>query len=178
SHMLMDFFPDVNEGGLSRIRSSLVNESHLARIATTINVGPFLKLGKGEHVSHGREKKSILADTFEAIIAAVYLDGGFDAAFKVVKAHFFDYLIILDIDDVIFDPKTQLQEFAQIHLKEMPVYHVLEESGPDHDKTFIIRLTLHGLDIQGIGKSKKNAEQDAAKKAIDIFKEKLGIYVH
>lgn len=164
--ILMTQFPELKEGDLSRMRSGLVNETQLAAIARSINLGPCIKLGKGEEMTNGREKNSILSDVLEAVIAAVYLDGGFDSAFKVVKMLFTENLSQPETTVIQSDYKSRLQELSQTRYKIMPRYKVVEESGPDHDKTFKVKLTLNQTTVHGTGKSKKAAEQDAAGKAL------------
>lgn len=168
-HILMRRFPDVNEGDLSRMRASLVNESQLAGIARAIDLGPHIQLGKGETQTCGREKNSILANTFEALVAAVYLDGGHDAACAVVRTRFSPVLDAILTPDANLDYKSKLQEMVQTDQKKMPVYRVVRENGPDHDKTFSVRLDVCDLQAEGAGKSKKIAEQDAARKILDML---------
>lgn len=168
--ILMQRHPDSNEGDLSRMRANLVNEARLATIARSINLGSYLQLGKGEIQTNGREKNSILADTFEAVMAALYLDGGFDAAFKTIDRHFSPLIESVTTPMANYDYKSQVQEFVQVTQHEMPIYTVIHESGPDHDKTFQVRLQLQQLHAEGIGKSKKTAEQDAARKALEMLK--------
>lgn len=168
-HLLMARLPELKEGDLSRMRASLVNESQLAAIARSMDLGDHIELGKGEMLSNGHEKNSILANAFEAVLAAVYLDGGFDSAFEVVEAHMsplFDELQTLEANQ---DFKSQLQELAQSSQQKIPIYTVIGESGPDHDKTFSIQLTANGIKTEGLGKSKKLAEQDAARQALAIL---------
>jgi len=169
-HILMDFFPDLEEGDLSRMRAGLVNESKLASIAKTINLGEYIKLGKGELQTDGREKNSILADAFEAVIAAVYLDGGFDASFGIIKLHFSPFLNSISKPSANLDYKSRLQELVQVNHRSVPSYRVTDETGPDHDKTFKVQLKIQNLITEGTGKSKKLAEQTAAKKALEILK--------
>ncbi len=169
-HILMERFPDIKEGELSRMRANLVNETQLAGIARMIDVGPYIKLGKGELQTNGREKNSILADTFEAVIAAVYLDGGFDAAFAVIDTHLAALLDAIDTPYAKQDYKSQLQEHIQVTQRQMPVYSVIYENGPDHDKTFGVQLVVRDLKTEGTGKSKKLAEQDAARKALKFLR--------
>jgi len=167
--ILMKRYPDLNEGALSRIRSNLVNEVQLATIARRIDLGSYLLLGKGEIQSNGREKKSILANTVEAVIAAVYLDSGFDTACKIINAQFsalFDNIMAPTANQ---DYKSQLQELVQTTNKVKLHYSVIREKGPDHDKTFKTRLDMGKLSAEGIGKSKKMAEQDAAKNALELL---------
>jgi ribonuclease III len=171
-HILMQGNPDLKEGDLSRIRANLVNEAQLARIARLIDLGSFIKLGKGEIQTQGREKNSILADTFEALLAAVYLDGGFDAAFKIIEVNFSPLLDDEHQTANHHDYKSKLQEIAQEEQGAMPKYNVSHEEGPDHDKTFWIALNVLDLETQGSGKSKKIAEQDAARKALELLKKR------
>jgi ribonuclease III len=170
-HMLMQRYPEVNEGELSRMRSQLVNEPSLAEVARGINLGAHILLGRGEEQSNGREKSSILADTFEAVIAAVYLDGGFESAFRVVDTHLSPFIKPLRHPGSGLDHKSRLQEKVQLEQQPMPVYTVIGESGPDHDKTFRVRLEVFGLVTEGVGKSKKLAEQDAAREALEHLDE-------
>ena len=168
-HILMQRYPDMNEGDLSRMRAILVNESQLATIAYKIDLGRYVKLGKGEIQTNGKEKKSILADTFEAVIAAVYLDGGFDAVFKIINAHFSSLFHLVSAPAADHDYKSRIQELVQETHNAAPVYRVISASGPDHDKTFRVQLKVYEVVVEGIGKSKKAAEQDAAKKALKIL---------
>ncbi len=164
--LLMARFTLLNEGDLSRMRSSLVNETQLAQIARTINLGQVIKLGKGEEQTNGREKNSILSDVFEAVIAAVYVDGGFNAAFKFVEKLFSAQIDNSNNPSLNHDYKSRLQELSQVKFKVMPKYKVVLEGGPDHDKTFKVQLSINDLSVFGSGKSKKTAEQDAAGKAL------------
>jgi len=172
THMLMDNFPETQEGDLSRMRAIIVNESQLAHMAQELDLGRHLLLGKGEALSNGQEKTSILADAFEAVIAAVYLDGGLKAAFEVVGKHFFQ--IIQGIEERLEeeDFKSRLQELVQSRFKTIPQYKVEAEKGPDHDKTFWVRLHVGSfLTTHGTGKSKKAAEQAAASVALEKLQE-------
>jgi len=168
-HLLMMRYPELKEGDLSRIRASLVNEAQLAAIARHLNLGAYIQLGRGESMTRGREKKSILADTFEAVIAAVYLDGGLDAASELIETHFTEAMEANVEHEQNPDYKSKLQEVIQGSFKVMPRYSIVDESGPDHDKTFTARLTFRGLCAEGAGKSKKLAEQDAARNAFRIL---------
>lgn len=163
--ILMDRYPQADEGELSRLRAGLVNETRLADLARKIDLGRCLLLGKGEKQSGGHEKNSILADAFEALMAAVYLDGGYDAAFRIIASCFADIFPDVDISTEIADYKSRLQEWVQSRQQEIPAYRVVGEEGPDHDKTFRVRVRVMEQETEGIGKSKKLAEQDAAKKA-------------
>ena len=167
SHLLMERYPRLSEGDLSRTRSHLVNEIQLSEIAKEINLGAVIELGKGEIQTNGQKKKSILADAFEALTAAVYLDSGFDQTFQMIANLFDPLLDQMEMPEEFRDFKSRLQEIVQTKLKETPVYSVIEEFGPDHDKTFKIELSVGGTRTHGTGKSKKSAEQAAARKALD-----------
>ena len=169
SHLLMKRYPDLTEGELSRNRAQLVNETELAAIAREIGLGPHLLLGKGEALTDGREKNSILADATEAVIAAIYLDGGFDAASGFVENQFRERLRCTNRTRYETDFKSMLQERVQSIHHEVPRYEVLDEIGPDHDKTFRIQMTVAGITAQGDGKSKKMAEQEAARAGLDLL---------
>jgi ribonuclease-3 len=168
-HLLMQRFQDLPEGNLSRMRAGLVNEIQLAELAKKLHLGDYLLLGKGELQTHGRDKESILADTFEAVIAAIYLDGGFHAAFKFISAHFSKQIQSAEPPVLSFDYKSKLQEIVQETHKITPVYKVIEESGPDHDKTFVVQIQIDNVKAKGVGKSKKRAEQDAARSALEML---------
>jgi len=168
-HILMQQNPGLKEGDLSRIRANLVNESQLAQIARDLNIGDHIQLGKGERQSDGHEKNSILANTFEAVIASIYLDGGFDAAHKIIFDLFLPLLDPGETFNTNQDFKSQLQERVQTTHKSIPSYTIVAESGPDHDKTFKVRMQIHDLWTEGTGKSKKMAEQAAAKLALEIL---------
>ncbi len=169
SHLLMDRFPALNEGDLSKIRSSLVNEHQLSAIAQNIKLGDFIQLGKGEMQSGGREKSSILADTTEALLAAIYLDGGFNNVFAVIRLHFAGLFDDLAIPEKNQDFKSRIQEIVQASFKAQPDYHIINETGPDHDKTFEVELVVGDIITRGLGKSKKAAEQAAAQAAVKLL---------
>jgi ribonuclease-3 len=177
AHLLVERFPDLNEGDLSRLRASLVNERRLAQVGRAMGLGRLLLLGKGEEQSGGRRKPSLIADAVEAVLGAVYLDGGLEAAFRVVRkflgplleeeAEAADPLRTLDKDF-----KTRLQEITQARFRRTPAYAVEGEDGPDHDKTFHVAVILDDRVLaRGSGKSKKAAEQDAARKAVERLEE-------
>lgn len=173
SHVLMERFTEMSEGDLSRTRANLVNEPRLAEMARAVSLGPFIQLGKGERQSGGQDKNSILSDTLEAVVAAVYLDGGFKAAHDLITRRFSFIFDGLDDRGTDGDFKSRLQELVQTRGQTVPSYRVIEESGPDHDKTFRVELELElsGLKTQGIGKNKKMAEQAAAREALRMLKE-------
>jgi len=164
-HRLMTRYPQLREGELSVTRAQVVSEAGLSEVAAQLGIGAWLMLGKGEEKSGGRAKPSILADAFEAILAAVYLDGGFTAAWDFVER-----LLTARIETVEFkgfyDFKTRLQEKAQARLKATPTYRVVQELGPDHDKRFVVAVTIGNDEwARAVGRSKKEAEQMAAAEA-------------
>lgn len=166
---LFRLFPEKEEGFLSRTRATLVCEKSLADEAKKLGVGDYLRLGKGEERSGGRSRDSILADAMEAVIGAVYLDGGFDAVRKMVLGLFSK--VIEDTRHgkyIVTDYKTALQEKLQsLRITDIK-YALLGESGPDHDKTFEVELKVNGMaETRGRGKSKKQAEQNAAKAMLE-----------
>ena len=168
-HILMERHPNLKEGDLSRTRANLVNESQLAIIARSLDLGVFIRLGRGEIQTDGREKNSILAGAFEALVAAVYLDGGFKTAFKIIESSFVPFLDIVHSATDGYDYKSRLQEWVQEKQGEIPNYKVVREEGPDHDKTFWISVKVFDIETEGKGKNKKTAEQDAARKALAIL---------
>jgi ribonuclease III len=165
-HLLMHRHPHLKEGELSRIRSHMVNEVQLADIARQMQLGQYLKLGRGESQSGGNDKNSILADAFEAVVAAVYLDGGYSAAFSIVERVFKPLIDAAPEMSMGMDFKSRLQEEIQSHHHVVPHYQIIEEIGPDHDKTFRVLMTVGDLRAEGIGKSKKMAEQEAARQGL------------
>ena len=170
--LLMDESPLKKEGELSKLRAILVSEPGLAEIARTIDLGRFIKLGKGESQSRGFDKNSILSDTFEAVIAAVYLDSDFSIVYGLVKNLFQQSLDKILLKAKVVDYKSLLQEYAQEHGTLTPQYQVHNETGPDHDKTFEVRIDLFDVKAKGSGKTKKAAEQDAAKNALNLLEQK------
>ena len=167
SQLLFETFPKLREGELSKMRSSLVKEESLAEIARGIELGRHLKLGKGEEATWGREKASILAGALEAVVAAVYIDGGFEEAFRVVEGLFRGRIRQMEEAWRDRDYKTQLQEYTQARFKEVPRYTVVAERGPEHSKTFEVVVSVGGrIWGRGSGRSKKEAEQRAAEEAL------------
>lgn len=168
SERLIAVYPLSTEGDLSKMKARLVSEVTLARVARRLGVGEYLLLGRGEERTRGREKPSILADALEAVIAAVYQDGGFDTARTVLLQMFEDEFHRLDQRREDIDYKTELQECCQREFDVLPTYRVLRESGPDHQKLFEVKLMIKE-EVFGIGRgrSKKEAEQQAAKQALE-----------
>lgn len=167
SRRLMELLPDSGEGNLSRIRASLVDEDTLAGLAGEIRLGEYLRLGRGEDKTGGRSKKSVLADAFEALTAAVYLDGGFDVAAAFID-RFFGPLLERNAGDAVFrDYKTRMQELSQSLFGIPPAYVHEEAAGPDHDRVFTATVRIGEEPFgTGSGKSKKEAEQAAAQEGI------------
>jgi ribonuclease-3 len=157
-------FPESREGDLTRIRASLVDEESLAQLAGRLDLGKYLRLGKGEEKSGGRGKRSILADAYEALVAAVYLDGGTAAVQTLLDAHFSPLIERHGSGMVSRDYKTEFQELSQAVKGVTPRYLLKESSGPDHDRVFRIEALI-GADCygEGVGRSKKEAEQAAAR---------------
>jgi ribonuclease III len=167
SDILLESFPSANEGQLSKMRAAVVNEKTLAQLARAIQLHDCIRLGKGEALTGGSDKPSILSSAFEALIAAIYLDGGFNAVYPVVR-HLFAPLFVEERELMAFyDHKTQLQEIIQARWRVTPSYHLLEAYGPDHAKIFQIEVKMNGKTLaRATGFSKKDAEQSAARAAI------------
>ncbi len=162
-------YPNKPEGELTKLRASLVCEKSLSSFSRILNVGEFLRLGKGEKANGGAERASLLADAFESILAAVYLDGGMEPARRLVMRFILQELKHTD-DEVFKDYKTSLQEIIQRNPEERLSYILIGESGPDHDKCFTVEVHLNSNVIgTGTGKSKKYAEQDAARQALTLM---------
>jgi ribonuclease-3 len=157
--------PDLSEGRLAKLRAAVVNARALAEVARTIGLGAHVKLGKGEETTGGRDKASILSDTVEALIGAVYLSGGFEYAAQMVHLLFDPLLEAAAAMGAGLDWKTSLQELSALHDLGVPEY-VIDDEGPDHMKTFMARVRVaEQLYGRGVGRSKKEAEQQAAESA-------------
>jgi ribonuclease-3 len=162
-------FPSKEEGYLTALRSTLVNTVNLSDVAKKLNVGALLFLSKGEEETGGRTNSSLLANTIEAIIGALFLDGGTQKAEDFIRIHILEY-----IDEKtkknLKDAKSRLQEFVQSQGYPAPKYDVVQETGPDHNKRFVIKVNINGkAAAQGEGKNKSEAAQAAAKKALENF---------
>ena len=167
SHLIMERHPDYPEGYLSRLRAAVVNQARLAEIARELTLGEYLLLGKGEEMTGGREKTSILAASLEALLAVVFLDGGYKKAYGVISQLFSSHLEMAEKEGFSQDFKTKLQEVSQETLKAMPRYLLVKEFGPDHDKVFGVKVLIQEKVVGvGAGKSKKEAEQRAAKRTL------------
>ena len=163
-------YRDFDEGVLSKYRGYLVSEDFLSKIALKINLGKYIRLGKGEKQSGGEFKPSLLCDIFESLTAAIYLDGSYEEAKKFIIG-----LMSEDIDNIIeneslLDSKTELQKISQQRFDILPEYRVIDEKGPEHEKIFFVEVTVgNSIKVTGSGRSKKKAEQDSAKKALSVL---------
>jgi len=172
SDILMRKFPDYDEGQLSKLRASVVNEQPLAELARRFRIGEFLLLGRGEETSGGRTKPSLLANAFESVLAAIYLDGGFDRAAVFIGRLVEPLMEEGEMTAVYRDYKTAAQEMIQTRFREAPRYVVVSETGPDHEKCFETNLLVGERVIAtGKGRSKKEAEQQAARAAMEEMRE-------
>ena len=174
SDLLLESFPEASEGQLSKMRAAVVNEKTLYEIAKSLHLSSLIRLGKGETRSGGQEKPSILSSAFEALIAAIYIDGGFNAVYPVVR-YLFAPLFKEGSSSISFqDHKTTLQETVQSRFKLTPTYHLVGSSGPDHAKVFTVEVRVRDqvLAVKE-GSSKKDAEQNAAKTALETLPEVL-----
>lgn len=160
-------YKDLPEGELTKVRANVVCEPALASRAREINLGEYLLLGKGEEATGGRQRESILADAFEALIGAIYMDGGIERAKSFVLQSLLESIDLAGKGALFRDYKTHLQELLQSKASEKITYHVVGEEGPDHNKIFNVEVLVGDKVIgKGRGKSKKEAEQQAAKEAI------------
>ena len=172
SEFLFLNYPNLSEGDLTKLRASLVCEPTLAGCTDKIRLGEFIYLGKGEDLTGGRKRKSILSDALEAVIGAIYLDGGFASAKEFIQK-----FILTDIEHkkLFYDSKTILQEYVQGNCTELLSYHLVSESGPDHNKSFTVEARIGEKAVStGTGHTKKAAEQEAAYQALLLFQPKKG----
>jgi ribonuclease-3 len=171
SEILYHRFPRLPEGKLTRFRAGLVCEESLFRLAEKMQLGSYLRLGRGEAASGGRKRPSLLADALEALLGAIYLDQGFTAVRKVVEELFRPLFEQLAHGSLITDYKTLLQEYTQGKMATTPEYIIVNESGPDHEKIFVAQVLLDGkVSGEGSGRSKKEAEQEAARAAYELLR--------
>lgn len=171
SDILMRMHPNLNEGDLSKLRASLVNEAILAEVANEYEFSKHMRLGRGELQTGGSQKPRLLASVFEAFVGALYLDAGFPETLAILEKMFTGRIRQLD-GQVHFarDYKTRLQELTQETHRMAPQYVITEESGPDHDKNFVVQVKVADKEIAiGRGRSKKQAEQEAARLALEIL---------
>jgi ribonuclease-3 len=172
SEYLFSSYSEYTEADLSRIKAYAVQESTLAETAKSLDIGKYLCLGKGEEMTGGREKPSLLANAFEAILAAIYLDGGYKKAKSFVLRHLVNKMDQLAMNNFVFDFKTKLQEVAQSQFGVLPKYLTHKEEGPEHRKVFEVKVYVNdNLLGSGRGKTKKAAAQKAAEKGLKKIKE-------
>lgn len=173
SDLLMKRYPESPEGDLSKTRAAVVNEAGLARVAEALGLGQWIFLGRGEEQAGGRAKPSILADSLEALIGAVFVDAGFEAAYRTVEHLFVERLA--EAQKVAGrDYKSRLQELCQANLKVAPVYSVVAQTGPEHETTFEVALLIQNREYaRASGRSKKSAQQAAAARALDVLEAEL-----
>jgi len=165
---LFKHYEDYKEGNLAKIKSAVVSEKTLTEVARKLNLGSYILMGKGEELSGGRERPSILANTLKALIGAIYLDSGLKNCRKFILNLLKNDIERIDNLTYLRDPKTTLQEYVQKKYKSRPEYLVIEEKGPDHSKTFTVMLVINGKDVRtGSGASKRKAEMDAAMKVLE-----------
>ncbi len=170
SEMLYERFPQASEGQLSRSRAALIKESSLAEAAQELELGAYLRLSKGAEGEGGRSKPSILSDAMEAVVAAIYLDGGLSAARALSERLLGPRVVLAQCRGPSGDPKSRLQMRVQQHLQQRPRYLLLESRGPDHQKTFKVAVEIDGRPVaEAEGRSKKEAEQNAARLGLAIW---------
>lgn len=169
---LFKHFPDLDEGSYTDIKASIVRTESLAEAAITLSFGPLIFLSKGEEQNGGRENKNILADCFESFIAALFLDQGFEKAYAFILQWLFtDKLDFVVKNKLYLSPKSRLQELIQAAHKSLPIYTVSTETGPEHKKEFVITVSYNKNELgKGTGASKKEAEEAAAKNALEFLK--------
>lgn len=169
---LYNTFPGLPEGKLTKIRAAMVCERSLAELARELDLGSHIKLGKGEALQHGEDRDSILADAFEALLAAVYIDGGIEAVRSVFMPRLEKIALLGEGAAFLRDYKTWLQEIVQKNREETLTYELTGEEGPDHNKKFTVEVRLNSNVIgTGVGHSKKDAEQAAAREALILMGE-------
>jgi ribonuclease-3 len=173
--LLFRHFPDLTEGNLSRVRANLVNQQALAEVARELELGKRVRFGEGEIKSGGERRPSILADALEALLGAVYLDGGFAMAEKVVATLFTPLLQELDTETLGKDPKTLLQEYLQSRRLTLPRYAIIATTGEAHQQHFKVECAISKLNISTVGEgpSRRSAEQEAARQAYEQLREQL-----
>lgn len=170
SHFLYNTYPDFQEGMLTNMRAALVRTESLGETALNLGFAKLLLMSKGEEATGGRQNRSILADTFEAFLGAIYLDQGFETCVEILQEHLFKKAAVVLAAETYKDNKSLLQEIAQSRYKATPQYNLLSESGPDHDKDFVMQVVIADkLYGEGHGKSKQTAQEDAAKQTLEMI---------
>jgi ribonuclease-3 len=173
SSRIFRHYPDLTEGELSKIKAYLVSAANLVHLAEQIHLGDFVRLSRGEEKTGGRTKRAIVVDAYEAIIGAIYLDGGVEASSDFVGRQIDGFLESLDLKQLTYgDFKSALQEFLHNLGRPEPVYRVVDEIGPDHRKTFVVQVVIHNEVIaESSGRTKKEAQQSAARLALERLKD-------
>ena len=176
SARIFQLYPDLNEGELSKIKAYLVSAANLVLLAKRIRLGEFIYLSRGEEKTGGRNKRAILVDTYEAIIGAIYLDGGVKAASGFIERQIHAFFQNLDIRQLTYgDFKSALQEYLHNLGRPEPAYRVVDELGPDHKKIFVIQVLIdEEIVAEASGKTKKEAQQSAARLALERIKQSAG----
>jgi ribonuclease-3 len=168
---LFDKFPDLGEGPLTQARAEMVNRGTLALQSRALGMGSFLRMSRSEEATGGRTRASALADAFEALIGAIFLDGGFEEARQFILPRFRDVFGLLEALPSLDNPKGELQELLQAESPQAPEYELLSMSGPDHDRLFECAVTHQGRTLgKGMGKTKKTAESEAARQALRVLR--------
>ena len=173
--LLFKKFNDLDEGDLSRLRSQLVKEEPLSKLGNGLKIGDFLNLGVGELKSSGWRRPSILADAFEALIGAIFIDGGMKSAYKFIEDSYVELIEKINPKEIYKDPKTILQEFLQAQKVPLPSYEVVNVEGEAHNQLFTVTCVVSKFDVkvEGGGRSRKIAEQEAAKEAMATIEKSL-----
>ncbi|MFH1244687.1 MAG: ribonuclease III [bacterium] len=170
SHFLFSSYPDFQEGMLTNVRAALVRTESLAKIAQDLGFAELIRMSKGEEATGGRENRSILADTFEAFLGAIYLDQGYATCVSILEKHLLQKAKAVLQSETYKDNKSLLQEIAQSRYKATPLYTLISESGPDHDKQFVMQVEIGDTSYaKGEGKSKQTAQEDAAKNTLEMI---------
>jgi ribonuclease-3 len=170
STYLYNTYPDFQEGMLTNMRAALVRTESLGDTATELGFPKLLLMSKGEEATGGRSNRSILADTFEALLGAIYLDQGYEPCVKLLSEHLFTKAELVLKTATYKDNKSLLQEIAQSRYKATPMYNLISESGPDHDKEFVMQVVIAGTTYgEGMGKSKQTSQEDAAKNTLEMI---------
>ena len=173
--LLFKKFNDLDEGDLSRLRSQLVKEEPLSKLGNELKIGDFLNLGVGELKSSGWRRPSILADAFEALIGAIFIDGGMKSAYKFIEDSYVELIEKINPKEIYKDPKTILQEFLQAQKVPLPSYEVINVEGEAHNQLFTVTCVVSKFDVkaEGGGRNRKIAEQEAAKEAMATIEKSL-----
>ncbi len=167
SSYIFEQYPNLKEGELTNLRSILTNTETLYQTAHTLDLGKYLKLSRGEEAGGGRSNKSLLANTYESLLGGIFLDKGIDAAREFIYDTILSRIDEIIGDQGLKDPKSKLQEILQDRFKNSPVYETISEEGPDHARVYTVKVSLNDKELgRGVGRSKQEAEKEAARKAL------------